>query len=94
MQAKCYDCKKLIPEAEAVKQKEGGGNITGGGYSKWGLGLGTGNWQNKSRSFSLCIECAHRREERENFWRLVINIIFLVVTIVTFASAFFQNTRM
>jgi hypothetical protein len=44
MQVKCYDCGKLVSAGEAVKQKEGAGNLGGGGYrgkSGWGAGAGS-----------------------------------------------------
>ena len=32
IQVKCYDCGQMVSQGEAIKQKEGSGNLGGGGY--------------------------------------------------------------
>jgi hypothetical protein len=31
-EVKCYDCGKLVPQGEAIRQNEQGGNVGGVGY--------------------------------------------------------------
>ncbi|MCE8163008.1 MAG: hypothetical protein I3273_00370 [Candidatus Moeniiplasma glomeromycotorum] len=83
MQVKCYDCGKLVSAGEAVKQKEGGGNLGGGGYrGKSGWGAGAGSWKSEGRSYWLCIECDRRRVEKKRFWQWVTIGIFVGILLL------------
>ena len=87
IQVKCYDCGRLVSQGEAVKQREGGGNLGGGGYGhKSGWGIGGGGWKSEGKSYWLCIVCDRKRVENRRFWQLVmigvavgIGVIALIV---------------
>ena len=83
MQVKCYDCGQMVSQGEAIKQKEGSGNLGGGGYGhKSGWGGGVGHWQSAGKSYWLCINCDRKREANRRFWTLIILAICLGVVIV------------
>ena len=83
IQVRCYDCGRLVPQGEAVKQSESVGNLGGGGYRhKSGWGAGGGSWKSKGKSYWLCIRCDRKRVENRRFWYWVmIGVVVAVVVI-------------
>lgn len=74
MEVKCYDCKRMFPEGEAIRQSESEG-YAGGGSSK---GAGGGSWSGESVGYWLCYPCHEKRKKRK-FWTWVIVITIFVL---------------
>ena len=94
MEVRCYDCGRLVSQGEAIKQKEGSGNVGGGGYShKSGWGAGAGSWQSTGKSYWLCLPCDRRRVENQRFWQLVTLGIVVALIVVVLVVYLIVNPR-
>ena len=67
MEVKCYDCKKMVPEGEAIRQSESEG-YAGGGSSR---GVSGGSYSGESVGYYLCYPC-HEKRKNTKFWTGII----------------------